>query len=45
VAFIDFHENVERAILLASGISRHCPSIGTVALNVPSTQADLVARI
>jgi pilus assembly protein CpaE len=45
VAFIDFHENVERAILLASGISRHCPSIGAVALNVSSSQADLIAVV
>jgi pilus assembly protein CpaE len=45
VAFIDFHDNVERAIILASGISRYCPSIGTVALNVSSSQADLIAVV
>jgi pilus assembly protein CpaE len=45
VAFIDFHDNVERAVMLASGINRYCPSIGTVALNVSSSQSDLIAVV
>jgi len=45
VAFIDFHENAERAIMLASGINRYCPSIGTIAVNVSSSQADMIAVV
>ena len=45
VAFIDFHDNVERAVMLASGISRYCPLIGAVALNVSSSQSDLIAIV
>lgn len=45
IAFIDFHENVERAILLASSITRNCPSIGTIGINVSSTQAALIAVV
>jgi pilus assembly protein CpaE len=45
VAFIDFRDNLERAAMLASGIHRYCPSIGTIAVNVSSNQADLVAVV
>lgn len=45
VAFIDFHDNPERAVMLAGEISRSCPSVGAVALNVGSSQADLIAVV
>jgi len=45
IAFIDFHDNAESAITLASGINRNYPWIGTVALNVSSSQADLIAVV
>jgi DNA-binding NarL/FixJ family response regulator len=45
VAFIDFHENAERAIMLASGINRYGPSVGTIAVNVSSGQADMIAVV
>jgi pilus assembly protein CpaE len=45
VAFIDFHNNTERAIALAGEINRSCPSVGAVALNVNLSQADLIAVV
>jgi len=45
IAFIDFREDAERAITLAGEINRFCPSVGAVALNVGSTQTDLIAVV
>jgi pilus assembly protein CpaE len=45
IAFIDFREDSERAITLAGEINRFCPSVGAVALNVGSTQTDLIAVV
>jgi pilus assembly protein CpaE len=44
IAFIDFHET-DRAVALAGEISRYCPTVGAVALNVGSSQADLIAVV
>lgn len=45
VAFIDFGGHSERALALAIEINRSCPSVGAVALNVGSSQADLIAIV
>jgi pilus assembly protein CpaE len=45
VAFIDFGGHSERAFALAVEINRSCPSVGAVALNVGSSQADLIAIV
>jgi pilus assembly protein CpaE len=45
VAFIDFRDDTERAIALADEINRSCPSVGAVALNVSTSQADLIAVV
>jgi len=45
IAFIDFQNNAERAIALAGEISRFCPTVGAVALNVSLNQADLIAIV
>jgi pilus assembly protein CpaE len=45
VAFIDFRDDVARAIVLADEITRFCPSVGAVALNVSSSQSDLIAIV
>src|SRR5580692_4202278 len=45
IAFLDCQPNMERAILLAGEINRSCPSINTIAVNVGSSQADLIAVV
>jgi pilus assembly protein CpaE len=45
IAFLDFRDDVGRAIALADEISRFCPSVGAVALNVSSSQSDLIAIV
>jgi pilus assembly protein CpaE len=45
VAFIDFRDDPVRAIALAGEINRTCPSVGTVALNVGSSQSELIAVV
>lgn len=45
IAFVDFGDDVGRAIALTGEISRFCPSVGVVALNVSSSQADLIAIV
>ena len=45
IAFIDFREDAGRAITLAGEINRFCPSVGAVALNVGTTQTDLIAVV
>jgi pilus assembly protein CpaE len=45
VAFIDFRDASERAMAVASVINRACPSVGAVALNVSSSQADLIGIV
>src|SRR5580698_6364496 len=45
VAFIDFRDDCDRAIALAGEISRSCPSVGVVGLNIGSTQANVIAIV
>jgi len=45
VVFIDFGVQSVRALALAVEINRSCPSMGAVALNVGSSQADLIAIV
>src|ERR1035438_7013303 len=45
IAFLDCQQNMERAIALAGEINRSCPSINTIAVNVGSSQADLIAVV
>ncbi len=45
IAFIDFHNDTDRAVALAGDISRYCPSVGAVALNVSSSLTDLIAVV
>jgi pilus assembly protein CpaE len=45
VAFIDFRDDTGRALALAGEINRSCPSVGAVALNVGTSQADLIAIV
>jgi pilus assembly protein CpaE len=45
VAFIDFRDHSDRALALAGDINRTCPSVGSVALNVGSSQTDLIAIV
>ncbi len=44
VAFIDFRRS-DRALALAGELHRSCPSVGSVALNVGSSQTDLIAIV
>jgi pilus assembly protein CpaE len=44
VAFIDFRQS-DRALALAGELNRSCPSVGSVALNVGSSQTDLIAIV
>jgi pilus assembly protein CpaE len=44
VAFIDFRRS-DRALALAAELNRSCPSVGSVALNVGSSQTDLIAIV
>jgi hypothetical protein len=44
VAFIDFRR-ADRALALAGELNRSCPSVGSVALNVGSSQTDLIAIV
>ncbi len=44
VAFIDFRRS-DRALSLAGELHRSCPSVGSVALNVGSSQTDLIAIV
>jgi pilus assembly protein CpaE len=44
VAFIDFRRS-DRALALAGELTRSCPSVGSVALNVGSLQTDLIAIV
>jgi len=44
VAFIDFRRS-DRALALAGELNRSFPSVGSVALNVGSSQADLIAIV
>src|SRR5687768_4134763 len=45
VAFIDFGEDSNRALAAAGEISRSCLSAGVVAINVGSSQADMIAIV
>jgi pilus assembly protein CpaE len=44
VAFIDFRRS-DRALALAGELNRSCPSVGSVALNVGSSQTDMIAIV
>ena len=45
IVFIDFQNNTNRAIALAGEIDRTCPRAGAVALNVGSSQSDLIGVV
>jgi pilus assembly protein CpaE len=45
VAFVDFSDDPERALAIATEISRFCPSISSVGVNVRVGQTDLVSVV
>jgi pilus assembly protein CpaE len=45
VAFIDFRGDPDRAMVLAGEINSFCPSVGVVAVNVGTSQTDLISIV